>query len=303
MRIRTQADLSLLCASILCLATALGRSQSNAPPNGVESSAVEKGSKAPEVQITSQQLQDQHQQLLKAVDLVRQEAQGQLQRSVTAVERIRKETDASLKRFSTSVEGKLDRLNSAVAAERERDLETVRASNRFALTAASIVVGFLLLEILLIAWLSVRAVNRLTARMSNWISEHASFSSAVAVIQPAGTHEFTSDRVEESGLRLQQVIERLEQRLLDLEHTTDRFPSTLSASATAPASIASTPQFRSHVLPVKSSKSSGVSLTVGQGESLIFLPHEQAITPLRTYRNLLQKLRRRFTPERVAKGD
>jgi hypothetical protein len=108
--------------------------------------------------------------------------------------------------------------------------------------------------------------------------------------------------VEETSLRLQNAIERLEQRLLDLEHTTGRFATTLATSPVTEVSIASTPQFRANPLPSKPGKASGVALALGQGESLIFLPHERGITPLRTYRNFLQKLRKRFQSGRIAKN-
>src|SRR6266516_4724080 len=186
MRIRMQVGLfgavTVACASFLCLSTAMGGSQTSSPPNGAEPSSVEKGLKSPEVLLTPQQLQEQHQQLLKAIDVIRQDTQVHLQRYATAVDRIRKDTDASLKRFITAVDGKLDRLNRVIASERERELQTMRNSNRFALTAASIIIGLLLLELLFIARISGRAVNRLATRMSGWISEQSSFSGAVAVV-------------------------------------------------------------------------------------------------------------------------
>jgi len=304
MRIRTQVGLfeTLVCASILCLSTELSGSQTNSLPNGAEPLSVEKGWKIPEVLLTSQQLQEQHQQLLKAIDLIRQDTQGHLQRSATAVDRIRKDTDASLKRFATAVDGKLDRLNRAITFERSRDLQTMRDSNRFALTAASILVGLLLVEILFLAWLSVRAVNRLATRMSTWISEQSSFPGSATVVRIDTTRPLAGNLVDESSLRLQNAIERVEQRLLDLEHTTNRFQTTLATPPTAQASIGSTAQFRSNPPQAKPGKAAGVSLTVGQGASLIFLPHESEITPLHTYREFLQKLRKRFQPAKIAKS-
>ncbi len=287
---------------MVCLPIALGGSETNAPPNGAEPTSIEKGWKSPEALFTPQQLQEQHQQLLKAVDLIRQDTQGHLQRYAIAVDRIRKDTDASLKRFTTTVDGKLDRLNRAVAAERERDLQTLSNSNRFALTTASILVGLLLLEILFIAWLSVRAVNRLATRISTWMAEQSSFP-ADAVVRIDAVNPLNDNLVEQTGLRLQNAIERVEQRLVDLEHATNRFQTNLAASPPAQVAIVSTPHFRSNPQQSKPPKASGVSLTVGQGKSLIFLPHESGATPLHTYRKLLQKLRKRFQPARIAKGD
>ncbi len=302
MRIQTQTGRfgTFLYASMVCLSTAAVASQTNSAPNGIDPLLVDKGLKSPEV---LQQLQEQHQQVLKAVDLIRQDAQGQFQRYTTAVDRIRKDTDATLKRFATAMDGKLDGLNRAVASERERDLQTMRDSNRFALTTASVLVGLLLLEILFIAWLSVRAVNRLATRMSTWISEQSAFPGAAAVLGMDAVNPLSGKLVHETSLRLQNAIERVEQRLLDLEHTTSRFQTTLAASPGAHGPIGSTAPFRPCPPPAKAVMTSGVSLAVGQGESLIFLPHEKELAPLYTYRNFLQKLRKRLQPERVAKSD
>jgi len=268
--------------------------------NGVEPASGERNSKSTEVLLTPQKLQEQHQQLLKAIEAIRQDTQVHLQRYATAVDRIRKDTDSSLKRFSVAVDGKLDRLNRTVASEREHDLQTLSNSSRFNLTIAAVVVALLLFEILLLAWFSVRAVNRVATRVSSWISQQPSYDSAVAVL---GTEAHVGNRAEKTSLRLQYAIERLEQRLLDLEHATSRIPTTVSAPPVGQVTIASATHLRSHAVSTKPGKPSGVSLAVGQGESLIFLPHEQVLTPLHSYRNLLQKLRRRFQPERVTKGD
>jgi hypothetical protein len=275
--------------------------QTNLPPSGADSSSLEKGWKSPEVLLTTQQLQEQQQQLLKAVDLIRQETQVHLQRHAIAVDRIRKDTDASLKRFTTAVEGQLDHLNWSVALERESGLQTLRDSNRFALTAASIIVGLLLLEIMFLAWSSGRAVNRLAARISGWISEQSAYPGAAVILGTDAAHPLAGNMIDETGLRFQSAIERLEQRLLDLEHTTSRSKSTLNSSPAAQASLAAAPQYRSNPFPTKPAKASSVSLAIGQGESLIFLPHEREITPLDTYHSFLQKLRKRFQPARIAK--
>jgi len=304
MRIRTHAGLFgiLVCVSILCPPIPKVWSQTNSSLNGVEPASGERNSRSTEVLLTPQQLQEQHQQLLKAIELIRQDTQVHLQRFATAVDRIRKDTDASLKRFTVAVDGKLDRLNRTVASEREHDLQTLSNSSRFTLTIAAVVVGLLLFDILLLAWFSVRAVNRVATQVSTWISQQPSYDGASAVVGME-THALTGNRAEKTSLRLQYAIERLEQRLLDLEHATNRIPTTLSAPPVAQVAIASATHLRSHVVSSKPGKASGVSLAVGQGESLIFLPHEQEITPLHRYRNVLQKLRKRFQPERVTKGD
>jgi len=129
-------------------------------------------------------MQEQHQQLLKAIDLVRRDTDVNLQRYTTAVDRVRRDTAVSLQRYAAAVDVKLDLLKQDFAAERERVLQTLRSSNRFALMTASIIVGFLLLEILFLGWISVRAVHRLATRMSAWLSEHSQSIPAMLEINP-----------------------------------------------------------------------------------------------------------------------
>ena len=59
---------------------------------------------------------------------------------------------------------KVELLTQAFASERERELQVLQESNRFALASAGIMTGLLLLGIVFVGWISVRAVNRLARR-------------------------------------------------------------------------------------------------------------------------------------------
>jgi hypothetical protein len=270
--------------------------QTNTHPNAAAPATEEGSGKSLEVQFSPQQLQEQLQQLLKAIDRVREDAAVNLQRSAAAVDFIRRDTEVSLQRYAAAVDVKLDLFNQAFVAARERELQAVHSSNRFALTTASIMVAVLLLEILFLAWISVRSVNRLAARMSAWLAEH---SPEAPLLGANAAHLLTGNMIEQTNLRLQKAIARLEQRFLDLEHAANRFP----APANRPVeSGTSNTQANSKLTPPKSAKAPGVSLSLGEGESLIFLPHDQKVPPLRTHRNILQKLRKKFLLARIAKS-
>src|SRR5437867_5066736 len=303
MRIRTQVVLSgtLACASILCLVTGTGWSQTNPPSQASDSTAGERGEKAQEILFSAQQLQEQHRQLLRALDLVRRDAEANFQRHAATVDRIRKDTEASLQRFGAAIDAKVDFLGQTFAAARERELKALQRSNRFAFTVASILVGVLLLEILLAAWISVRSVNRLAATMSALFAAPSPFPGAQFVLQTHAAELAPGDLIRETNARLQNALDRLERRLLDLDHAAGQ-SSTAAQLPHTQGPMASSLPVGPKILAPKPAKASGVSLTLGAGESLIFLPHEKGITQFRSWRNSLQKLWKRFQPARIAKS-
>src|SRR5437870_4785985 len=142
---RLQAQIGLFGivarASFLCLATSVSGSETSAASNLADATLEENAGKPPETLISPQDLQEKHQQLLQAVDLVRRDAELNLQRYAATVDRIREETELSLQRFAAGVDVKVNRLISTFASERERELETFRRSNRFVLMTASVMAG------------------------------------------------------------------------------------------------------------------------------------------------------------------
>jgi len=293
---------TLACASFLCLSAAMGWSQTNPPSNGADSATEEKIWKSQDAVPLPQQLQEQHQQLLKAIDLIRQDAEVNVQRSAGPVDRIRQETELSLRRFATAVDGKLDFLNQALISERARELQSLRRSNRYALTIASVIVGVLLLGMLVVAWMSVRAVNRLAIRISTWVCGQSLYPGTPVGSGGDAARLITGSLVEETNWRVQHALERLERCLLDLEGTASRFQIAVSKPPSKQALQALESPSISKLPPAKPGKPSGVSLSLGTGESLILLPHEKGAASFHSYGNLLQKMRKRCQLAWAAKG-
>ena len=227
-----------------------------------------------ELLLLPRHLQDQHQQLLRTVEGIRRETKGELQRHTAAIDL------------------KVGALSQAFVSESRRELEALYSFKRFALTTASVVAGVLFLEILFLAWISVRAVNRLASRVTVWLSEQTSFTSTTAVLGVSGADLFPGNLIEETNLRLQNSIDQLSRRLLELEETATRFHTAVIKPPPVPTLTAPSPQ--PPPLAPRPRKASGVALTVGDGESLIFLPHDKDIARLRTCRTIIQKLRRTF---------
>jgi hypothetical protein len=108
--------------------------------------------------------------------------------------------------------------------------------------------------------------------------------------------------VEETSLRLHNAIERLEERLGDLEQTTTRFQAAFGRTPTTRGSSGSSALAVSKSHGEKPGKSSGVALTLGEGKSLIFLPQEKGPTRFHVIQDFLQNVRKRFHPARITKG-
>jgi len=269
------------CASFFCLSENRCWSQSNVTWDVVVPTSTEEFWKSQELLLLPQQLREQNQQLLLAVELIRQETEGRLQRHASAIDL------------------KLDRLSQVFASERERELDALHSFNRFALTTATGVAGILFLEILFLAWICARAVSRLTTRISVWLSAQSSVSSTRVVLEANEADLLIGNMIDETNLRLQDSIERLGRRLVELEQTAGRFHAAVNKSPALQAPKSSRPP--SPPLTTKVKKPPGVSLTLSDGESLIFLPHDKEVTHFGTYRNILQKFRKTFQLARAGK--
>jgi hypothetical protein len=156
----------------------------------------------------------------------------------------------------------------------------------------------LVLGMVFVAWISLRAVNRLAGHVSWCLAAQSS----AQMCGPPGwemkaAHLTPENVAKETNMRLQGAIDQLERRLIELEHTATQNSSTTLAESKALNLQVSSPPFAA-----KGVKSSGVSLSLGDGASLIFLPREERIPPFRACRNLLQRLWKWFQPARIAKS-
>jgi hypothetical protein len=293
---------TLACGSFLCLSVPTAWPQNIPGAVSADPSVGDRNAKGPDGMLSAQQIQEQHQQLLKALELMRRDAEANLQRYNATVDRIRKETEAGLQRFAAAVELKVDVLNRALAAERDRELQTLRRSNRLSLTVAGIIVGVSVLEILLMGWLLLRAVRRFADRLSAWPSPSSSSGLGTGP-EDDGTTMLGPGNLE-INLRLQSAIERLEQRLLELEQPPGHAQIAIAAHTppAGPRHKVPGPLPPSKPAPAKAVHTSGVSLTVGEGKSLFFLPHEKQRTLMQTCGACLIKFWKRCQPARIAKG-
>lgn len=132
----------------------------------------------------------------------------QQQATLQAIELTRKEITTVFSRNMDSTLSRLDTMNEVLVAQREHDLEFIRNSNQRVLTVVSSLTGLLFLTMLLLTVFSTRAMNRLTTALSNSSFAHPLLN---APPQPG--------LLTESGAaELQSALERLEQRITELEN-------------------------------------------------------------------------------------
>jgi tetratricopeptide (TPR) repeat protein len=158
--------------------------------------------------------------------------QEQLRNTQLLIESNRVTATAEAKRNAAEMAARIQVLEQTVAMQRAGEIEATQKAQRLTLALAGVfgVVG--LAAVLFMAFLQWRAVTRLV--------ELSTLHPAPPALEAAGAPGRVT--VESSNARLFHVVEQLEQRLLDLEHTA-RAPLAGPASPTvaphngAPASI------------------------------------------------------------------
>lgn len=141
--------------------------------------------------------------------------QEQLHAAQLAIERNRLEAERAATRNADVIAARLQTLEQTFSAQRGRELERLEGANRLMLIigGACAAVGFL--AMLLTAYFQWRAVGRLTEFS---LLSQASFTLGRTAL-PAPGGEAGSVAADQAGSRLFGVLDRLEKRILELEHT------------------------------------------------------------------------------------
>jgi len=141
--------------------------------------------------------------------------QEQLHATLLAIEQARLENSSATRTNSEALAGRLELIEKSLAQAREQQAEATRNSNRTMLTLAGIFVGVGFLTLLCMAFFQLRGMNRL-AEIATGLPGANGYGQFAALgggdgrlLGPAG------EPVQPS--RLQGVIERLEQRIQELE--------------------------------------------------------------------------------------
>jgi tetratricopeptide (TPR) repeat protein len=268
-----------LCATV---PTVFGATETNSAPAAKDQPPDSEAAWAQHVIQSYQQLQDQQQSMMREIERERQDAAA----NARAVEQAREDAEAAAKRNSEEVESRLNRIEQSVTAEREREIEVMQSSHRFTLIMVGIFAGAGFFGMLFFAVFLLRIMNRRTETMIAQFTAHAlgpGFNSAA--LGTGETQVVPLNRVEQSTTRFLNTIERLEQRISELEDRAPKRPVELppdtgEARVESPEPKAATEadSALTHAKTEKAERDARIALLLGKGQAHLNL--QQADTAL-----------------------
>jgi tetratricopeptide (TPR) repeat protein len=179
--------------------------------------------------------------------------QEQLSATQLAIERSQQEADAAALRRAEAVEGRLSGIERNLAASRAKELEAIQSSNKVMLSVACVFGALGCAAMLLTAFFQWRTVNQLTELSGSLplsLALGAGADNSRLAIGPPG----------ESNQRLLGALDKLEKRILELEHTSR--PPLESGAPPSPA-------------PPEGPNAAQITLLLGKGQSLLNLDQNE----------------------------
>jgi hypothetical protein len=252
------------CIISICLWPNIGLSQTNvAPLELVEGSETNSR--------LLQLLQEQHQTVLKAIDHIQQNA------------------EITLDAYTLAVVEQMNLLKGDLISYREQDLEVMRGLNQHTETVTLVAAGLAIFILLLNAVILFWGMNGMTARLTAILKGSLSGTVNAAVIAGGDSALTLDNPATQASARLLDVIERLDKRLLDLE-TRARPQKNSIVAAEAKPKIAVQPDLVP--APAKPGEVPRVSITLGEGSALAFLPQAVEAMKLQAWWSRVQKWKR-----------
>ncbi len=204
--------------------------------------------------------------------------QEQLLTTQATLERNRQEAETSSERNAELLQTRLRLLEHALVGERARELDAFQDSQRLILVFAGVFAGVGLLVMLLTNFMQWRAVNRLAATtLSPPAPAFAGICPQLAALGQGAGPLAPLNTGDAANARLLGIVERLEQRVRELEHGARPLATVLTPSATA-APSASTPTDPAEV-SIPAPEAPPLDLLMAKGQSLLDLGRvEEALT-------------------------
>jgi len=205
--------------------------------------------------------------------------QEQLHAATLAIEQARQDAEATARRHSDALTTRLQLIEQSMSLQRDRELESLQSLNRLVVIAVGVFAAVCLLVLLCTGWLQLRAMNRLAEVAAALPASHALGFAGNPAGLPAPEAASPGNPATASSARLLGVIDRLEKRVHELEHTAVRpaLPDAPAApseekSIEVPASVGPT------LSPTHVARANQVSLLLGKGQALLHLNQpEQAL--------------------------
>ncbi|MDB6121327.1 MAG: tetratricopeptide repeat protein [Pedosphaera sp.] len=220
--------------------------------------------------------------------------QEQLHNTQAALEKNRSEAEAAAVRNAAILEERLNQIEKSMATQRLEELKDLQRSNRSVLTAAGAFALTAFAVLLFTAFLQWSAVNRLASVAAALPTGRAlGAGSAPATLGTGGTQVMSVEPMEQSSVRLLDVLDRLEKRILEMEHSLQSNHKLTEGTSTNghgdPKALASETAAASPTessAPATSEKAATIITLLGKAQSLLKL--DQPENALDTYNQILE---------------
>jgi tetratricopeptide (TPR) repeat protein len=192
--------------------------------------------------------------------------QEQIHATQLSIEENRKEANAAAARQTEALAGRLEAIEAALSAGRAQNLDVMQGSNRLMVVVAVSIAALGLLAMVLVAFSHWRTMNRFAEIATGLPAARGGAPFTVAGALGRGTSPVVSVTADESNARLLGAIDRLEQRIHELEHVPEAIainPAVKNVeNGTAPSGNGS----------VSNEPHSGqIAILLGKGQSLLNL--------------------------------
>jgi tetratricopeptide (TPR) repeat protein len=203
--------------------------------------------------------------------------QEQLHATQLAIERTRREADEASAEMAKAMAARLQSIEQALSTQRAQELQAMQSSNRVMLIVAGGFAALGLAAMLFMAYFQWRTVNRLAEISTALPSAHNLIAANPLPALGAGeTHLLSGGSAEQSNARLLGTIDRLEQRIHELETTAHRPANEIAEQnngddlASRPSNGEPEPAAETDIAP-PSAEADLVSFLLGKGQSLLNL--------------------------------
>jgi len=197
--------------------------------------------------------------------------QEQLHATQLAIEHNRTQAEAAAEQNAKELGARLSGIEQTLASQRAQELEAIQSSSNMILFVAGVfaVLGFL--AMLFMAYFQWRTINRLAEISAALPLAHAlGAGPSMAALGAGDPHLVTVSPPEQSNQRLLGALERLEQRIHELEHTAHP-PLKESASPEQQTKTPLAPPNGEPMEEAAAGDAARITLLLGKGQSLLNL--------------------------------
>ena len=143
--------------------------------------------------------------------------QEQLHQTLLTIEQSRKDSEAAARQNAETIATRLQLIEQAITAQRQREAEAARNSSKFAITVAAALGGIGLIVMALTAWFLLRTARQFS-ELATLATQPALNPRPLAGLLADSQLSLREPGGETSGVKLLSAIERLEKRIYEIEH-------------------------------------------------------------------------------------